>query len=60
MKRIPRKTWLNALLLMIVFALTIYSVFNGEDPVQIANALSLANPLYVAAGVMCVVLFILG
>lgn len=60
MKKASRKAWLNALLLVVVFGLTVYTVFTGEDPRQVASALQMANPLYVLAGVLCVVLFILG
>lgn len=54
------KKRLNILFLLVVFGITLWSVFRGEDFAQVLDALQTANPLYVAPGVVCVVLFILG
>ena len=48
------------LFLLAVFAVTMWSVFGGEDLREIAAALQTANPAYIYPSILCVVLFILG
>lgn len=59
-KKIQWKKILNILFLAIVFALTLWSVFHGEDLRQVLSFLATADPRYLAPSVVCVVLFILG
>lgn len=54
------KTVLSALFLLLVFALTLWSVFYGEDLGQMVDFLEDADDIYVAASVACVIVFILG
>ena len=55
-----KKTIFNILFLIIVFALTLWSVFSGVDFRQLTDYLSNANPLYTIPSVLCVIAFILG
>ncbi len=55
-----KKNLLNAAFVLIVFALTIYSVFAGKDLGDIAETITEAEPKFLAMGVLCVVIFILG
>ncbi|MDY3249361.1 MAG: lysylphosphatidylglycerol synthase transmembrane domain-containing protein [Candidatus Choladocola sp.] len=50
----------NALLFIIVFLLTIYGVFHGEDLQEIEEAISQCQLLWLIPGVVCVFLFIWG
>ena len=59
-KEIRWKKWLNAAFLLFVFALTFYLVFRGEDFGQVLEYVSQADTACVAAGIACVVAFILG
>jgi len=54
------KKWLNVLFFLLVFGLTIWSVFRGEDLGMIFDSIGDANPAYLIPAVACVVLFILG
>lgn len=54
------KKHFNALFLIVVFALTLWSVFGGEDLQQVAAYLREADPTYIFPAILCVVLFILG
>ena len=54
------KNWLSALFVVVVFMLTLWSVFYGEDLGQMVEYLRDANDWYIGAGVVCVVAFILG
>lgn len=60
MKKPDKKTIFNVLFLIIVFSLTLWSVFSGVDLGQLANFLALANPIYTIPSVLCVICFILG
>ena len=60
MKKETQKTLLNALFLIIVFALTIWSVFSGVDLGQLITYLSSANLIYIIPSILCVIAFILG
>ena len=53
-----KKKILNIAFLAIVFGLTLWSVFRGENLNQVMSLLITANPVYVAVSVGCVVLFI--
>lgn len=50
----------NALFLILIFILTVWSVFHGENLSQIWDCLQTANPWLVLPAVLCVVLFIIG
>lgn len=58
--RLPWKKIGNLLFLVIVFGLTLYSVFYGEDLRQIFRLLDQANGAYVLPGIACVLLYIAG
>lgn len=60
MKKPGKKTVLNVLFLVIVFALTVWAVFAGVDFKQLAEYLSAANPVYTTLSVVFVIGFILG
>ena len=60
MRKISRKSLLNALVLIIIFILTILSVFRGEDLGKVADCLQMANGYWLLPAVACVILFILG
>lgn len=53
-----KKQMLNGAFLLIVFLLTIYSVFKGKDLSDIADTMTEASPVYLLMGVACVVVFI--
>ena len=53
-----KKNILNAVFLLVVFFLTIYSVFRGEDLSDIADTMTEASPVFLILGVACVVFFI--
>ena len=46
--------------LLLVFALTVYYVFRGEDVGLVLDTMTSAEPLWLACGVGCVLLFIYG
>lgn len=48
------------LFLAVVFGLTLWSVFYGEDFHQVLSCLATADPWYIAPSVACVIAFILG
>ena len=50
----------NALFLVLVFALTVWAVFRGENPREIREGLAETNPVWLLPGILCVVGFILG
>jgi len=52
--------YINALFLFAVFALTLWSVFHGEDFGQLFEYLKTVNPAFVFPGIICVILFIIG
>ncbi|MGN0484698.1 MAG: YbhN family protein [Lachnospiraceae bacterium] len=55
-----KKSILNILFLILVFGLTIYGVFHGQDLSQLSDCMAQADIRYWLFGVLCVVLFILG
>lgn len=54
-----KKKIFNILFLAIVFGLTLWSVFHGENLGQVMDFLTTADPLYVLLSIICVLLFIL-
>ena len=50
----------NLLLLVIVFAITLWSVFGGEDLKELRSYLQSADFLYLFPAVLCVIFFIIG
>lgn len=54
------KKWFNAAFLLVVFGLTLWSVFHGEDLGQLVRYMGNANPGYILPSVACVLLFIVG
>lgn len=55
-----KKAILNFIFLAVVFSLTMYMVFKGEDIHQIARIIRHVDYRYLIVGMVCVVLFILG
>ena len=55
-----RKIVLNLLFLIVIFALTLWAVFRGEDLGQIVDYLQMADPAYILPAIACVLLFIMG
>lgn len=60
MQRSLLKKILNAVFLLVVFALTVWSVFYGADLGQIVDYIQDVNLAYILPGVLCVICFILG
>lgn len=60
MKKANLKKLLNFLFLVLVFGLTLWSVFRGEDLSETLRHLSSANALYLIPSILCVFLFIIG
>ena len=59
LKRFLKKHF-NGVFLLVIFALTLWAVFGGEDLGQIVDSMQSVNPLFILPAVFCVVLFILG
>ena len=59
-KRLPWKRIGNLLFLVLVFGLTVYSVFYGEDLREIFRLLDQANVYDIIPGILCVFLYIGG
>lgn len=55
-----KKMLFNVIFLVLVFGLTMYGVFHGEDLGQIFNIIKTVNPVFLLPGVLCVVIFIWG
>ena len=55
-----KKAVFNFIFLILVFSLTVYMVFKGEDLGEIISTVQQANAVYLMISVICVVLFILG
>ncbi|MDE7061728.1 MAG: flippase-like domain-containing protein [Lachnospiraceae bacterium] len=53
-----KKTLLNALFLILVFALTIYSIFHGQDMDELLMYIKQADLRYWAVSIVCVIFFI--
>lgn len=60
MKSKSKKKLFNFLFLVLVFGLTLWSVFRGEDLSQVLTYVSTADSMYIFLGVLCVICFILG
>lgn len=54
------KKYLNALFLIVVFVITMWAVFRGQDLGRVLSFISTANPVYIVLSVACVLLFIMG
>lgn len=59
-KKKKTKTILNIAFLVIVFGLTIWSVFRGQDLTQVLRYLGTADQFYVVVSVISVIAFVLG
>ena len=55
-----RKMVFNVVFLVVVFGLTLYGVFHGEDLGRIADIIKTVRPLWLLPAVACVVFFIWG
>ena len=60
MKKTKIKSVANALFFVCVFAVTLWSVFGGQDLEQMIEHIAQADPIYVLLGVGCVLLFVFG
>ena len=60
MKKTDNKSIFNVLFLILVFALTLWSVFSGVDLQQLAAYLAEADISYIIPSILCVIAFILG
>lgn len=54
------KKYLNLLFLLVVFVLTIWSVFRGQSLNRVVALLLSADPVWIVPSIFCVLLFILG
>lgn len=55
-----KKNIANLLFLLIIFGLTMYGVFHGEDVTEVFHAIVRINPWYLPFGIGCVIFFIWG
>ncbi len=55
-----KKKNFEVIFLLLVFGLTIYSVFEGEDLQEVLQSILTVNPWYLILGIIAVVLFIAG
>lgn len=60
MKKSRRKVLINAVLFFLVFGLTVYGVFHGEDLEQLAEAIRQADLRWLLPAIACVFVFIWG
>ena len=58
--RNKKKAIFNTIFLILIFSITVYMVFKGEDLGEIIHTVRQADPVYLLISVVCVVLFILG
>lgn len=58
--RNKKKAIFNTIFLILIFSITVYMVFKGEDLGEIIHTVRQADPVYLLVSVVCVVLFILG
>ena len=58
--RNKKKAIFNTIFLILIFSITVYMVFKGEDLGEIIHTVRQANPVYLLNSIVCVVLFILG
>lgn len=59
-KRSWKRTILNIVFLAVVFGLTLWTVFDGQDLGQVASYIGDVNLVYVGLSVLCVLLFVAG
>ena len=59
-KKPSKKMVFNIIFLVVIFGLTLWSVFSGVDFRQLTTYLSNAEPVYTVLSVLCVIGFILG
>ena len=55
-----KKMIFNVIFLLLVFAGTLYGVFEGENLEEIVRIVKTVNPIWLIPGVLCVVIFIWG
>ncbi len=55
-----KKLYINLFFVAVIFLLTLWSVFHGEDLGDVAEYLSEADPRYILLSIFCVLFFILG
>ena len=55
-----KKAIFNTVFLILIFSITVYMVFKGEDLGEIIHTVRQADPVYLLISIICVVLFILG
>ena len=60
MKKTNFRPFLNAIFLLLIFGLTLWSVFGGENLSQLLSCLQTADPAYIIPGIICVLLFVMG
>ena len=60
LKKSGLKKILNTVFLLLVFSVTLWSVFRGENFRQVLTLVEDANILYILPGIVCVLFFILG
>ena len=58
--RNKKKAIFNTIFPTLIFSITVYMVFKGEDLGEIIHTVRQADPVYLLISVVCVVLFILG
>ena len=58
-EKIMRKKLFNTLFLLVVFGLTLYTVFRGEDLRAVIDAIMSVNHIYLIPAAVCVVFFVL-
>ena len=58
--RNKKKAIFNTIFLILIFSITVYMVFKGEDLGEIIHTVRQADPVYLLISVVCVGLFILG
>ena len=55
-----KKVWINGILFFLIFGLTIYGVFHGEDMGSLREAIRQASLVWLFPAVACVLFFIWG
>lgn len=55
-----KKNVCNVVFLFLVFGLTVYGVFKGEDITEVFSIMKHADPMYLFLGILCVIFFIWG
>ena len=60
MKKVSWKKYVNAVFIVVVFILTVWTVFHGEDFKEVVSFLTTADMAFVVPSILCVLLFIMG